>query len=79
MNREQTSSLAAAALLICAIAFPAQAQKRGGSLTYTYFPEPTSLSTIATTAVPVSLIATKIYDSLHFDWHGRRPRVFAGA
>lgn len=38
--------------------------KKGGVLTYTFHPEPTALSTIATTAVPVSIIATKITESL---------------
>jgi peptide/nickel transport system substrate-binding protein len=52
-----------AALLLTASA-EAQAPKRGGTLTYTYQPEPTALSTIATTAVPVALISTKIYESL---------------
>ena len=52
----------AAALL----ATPASARepKRGGTLTYTYHPEPTALSTIATTAVPVALVATKVFESL---------------
>lgn len=57
-------------------ATPASAQpKRGGTLTYTYHPEPTALSTIATTAVPVSLIATKIYESLlEYEGPGMTPR-----
>lgn len=38
--------------------------KRGGTLTYTYHPEPTALSTITTTAITVSILASKIYDSL---------------
>src|SRR5438105_14386385 len=38
--------------------------KRGGTLTYSYHPEPTALSTIATTAVPVALASTKIFESL---------------
>jgi peptide/nickel transport system substrate-binding protein len=53
-----------------AAAAPAQAQgpgqcgKTGGTLTYVYHPEPTALSTIATSAVPVAIISTKIYESL---------------
>ncbi len=47
----------------------AQTPVRGGSLSYTYHPEPTAMSTIATTAVPVALVATKIYESL-LNWQG---------
>lgn len=47
----------------------AQTPVKGGSLTYTYHPEPTAMSTIATTAVPVALVATKIYESL-LQWEG---------
>ncbi len=59
-------TLAAAGLIAGAAASGAFAQtpKKGGTLTYTYQPEPTAISTLATTAVPVSLIATKIYDGL---------------
>jgi peptide/nickel transport system substrate-binding protein len=55
-----------AALLGVAAALPASAAepKRGGTLTYTYHPEPTALSTIVTTAVPVALVSTKIFESL---------------
>lgn len=42
----------------------AQEPKRGGTLTYTYHPEPTALSTIATTAVPVAIASSKIFESL---------------
>ena len=53
------------ALAVVAVASTHAAEpKRGGTLTYTYQPEPTALSTIATTAVPVALISTKIYESL---------------
>lgn len=38
--------------------------KKGGTLTYVYSLEPTALSTIATSAVPVAIISTKIYESL---------------
>ena len=62
--------LAVAVSLALAAHLPAQAQKRGGTLTYTYHPEPTAMSTIATTAVPVSLVASKIYESL-LDEHDR--------
>ena len=41
-----------------------QCGKTGGTLTYVYHPEPTALSTIATSAVPVAIISTKIYESL---------------
>jgi peptide/nickel transport system substrate-binding protein len=53
----------------------AQQPKRGGTLTYTYHPEPTALSTIATTAVPVALASTKIYESLlEYDGAGLTPK-----
>src|SRR5579872_4120586 len=38
--------------------------KTGGTLTYTFQPEPPALSTIATTAVPVAIASTKIFESL---------------
>ncbi|MGE0714921.1 MAG: ABC transporter substrate-binding protein [Alphaproteobacteria bacterium] len=59
-------SLIAAASLLAAVAAPAGAQcpKTGGTLTYVYHPEPTALSTVATSAVPVAIISTKIYESL---------------
>ncbi len=38
--------------------------KKGGTLTYTFQPEPPALSTIATTAVPVAIASTKIFESL---------------
>ena len=57
--------------VVLALAQPALAQtkaaaepKRGGTLTYTFHPEPTALSTIATSAVPVAIISTKIFESL---------------
>ena len=55
-----------ATLLGFAVIVPANAAepKRGGTLTYVYHPEPTALSTIVTTAVPVALISTKIFESL---------------
>jgi peptide/nickel transport system substrate-binding protein len=60
-------ALARFIVLACAAAaLPAYAQepRRGGTLTYTYHPEPTALSTIATSAVPVAIISTKIFESL---------------
>lgn len=51
------------AALASSMAF-AQEPKRGGTLTYTYHPEPTALSTIATTAVPVAIASAKIFESL---------------
>jgi len=62
-----------------AIVQPLQAQTpvKGGSLTYAYHPEPNAMSTIATTAVPVSLIATKIYESL-LQWEGAEMRPVPG-
>src|SRR5438128_1907279 len=66
--------LVAAALVGLALLPAAQAQKKGGTLTYTYHPEPTAMSTISTTAVPVSLIATKIYESLlEYEGPGMKP------
>ncbi len=38
--------------------------KKGGTLSYSFQPEPTALSTIATTAVTVPIPATKIFESL---------------
>jgi len=74
MNAKRILSVAAAALLIGAAAVPAHAQKKGGTLTYTYHPEPTAMSTIATTAVPVSLVASKVYESLlEYEGAGLKP------
>ena len=59
--------LTMSALALC-LALPHTATaadpKKGGVLTYTYHPEPTALSTVATTAGPVSIIGTKIQESL---------------
>ncbi|MGH7266127.1 MAG: ABC transporter substrate-binding protein [Candidatus Rokuibacteriota bacterium] len=63
MNRAASLLLAAVTALAVSSTHAAE-PKRGGTLTYTYQPEPTALSTIATTAVPVALISTKIYESL---------------
>jgi peptide/nickel transport system substrate-binding protein len=56
--------LAAPFAAVLAASANAQCPKTGGSLTYVYHPEPTALSTIATSAVPVAIISTKIYESL---------------
>ena len=56
------SAFAAVALAVTTAG--AAEPKRGGTLTFTYHPEPTALSTIATTAVPVALVSTKIFESL---------------
>ena len=55
------TTAAVAALLA---AGPAAAQKKGGSLAFSYQPEPSALSTIATTAVPTALVSTKVFESL---------------
>ncbi len=52
------------AMLLAMGAVHAAEPKHGGTLTYSYNPEPTALSTIATTAVPVALASTKIFESL---------------
>ena len=56
--------VAAALVVIGAGIASGQEPKRGGTLTFTFHPEPTAVSTIATTAVPISLVATKVYESL---------------
>lgn len=58
--------LLAAGTIAAAIALGAQASeiKTGGTLTYSFAPEPTALSTIATTVVPVAIASTKIFESL---------------
>src|SRR6476660_668724 len=64
-NRSARLSLAASFILASWSAAGAQqCGKTGGTLTYVYHPEPTALSTIATSAVPVAIISTKIYESL---------------
>jgi len=75
----RVSRILAATLLAAAAGFPAGAAepKRGGTLTYTFHPEPTSLSTIATTAVPVALISTKIFESL-LEYEGPELKPVAG-
>ncbi len=66
MNCKSISKLALTALMGATLAVQAMAAepKRGGTLTYAYHPEPTALSTIATSAVPVAIISTKIFESL---------------
>ncbi|MBM3580442.1 MAG: ABC transporter substrate-binding protein [Alphaproteobacteria bacterium] len=69
-------ALTTAAFAVGALLAPsAEAQKRGGTLTYTYQPEATAMSTISTTAVPVALISTKIYESLlEYEGAGMTPK-----
>lgn len=57
--------------LLIGSVFGASAQDpvKGGTLTYTFHPEPSALSTLSTTAVPVAIISTKIYESL-LNWEG---------
>ena len=63
------------ALAIGVTAAQAQQPKRGGTLTYTFHPEPVAISTIATTAVPVALAATKVYESLlEYEGPGLEPK-----
>jgi peptide/nickel transport system substrate-binding protein len=67
MTRNISSRSIVAASFALALTSGAVAQqcgKTGGTLTYVYHPEPTALSTIATSAVPVAIISTKIYESL---------------
>ncbi len=65
MTSARFLGLAMAALLAgTAVTALADEPRRGGTLTYTYHPEPTALSTVATTAVPTALISTKIYEGL---------------
>ena len=72
--------LSAALALFASIALAsthttAQEPKRGGTLTYSFHPEPTALSTIATSAVPVAIISTKIFESLlEFEGPGLTPK-----
>ncbi len=64
----------ALAVLALGATLPADAQKKGGTLTYTFQPEPTAMSTISTTAVPVYLVASKIYESLlEYEGAGLKP------
>jgi peptide/nickel transport system substrate-binding protein len=76
MRNKLIFSLTAAALLVgTSLSAFAEQPKKGGTLTYTYHPEPTALSTIATTAVPVALISTKIYESLlEYEGAGLTPK-----
>lgn len=63
-----TTRLAWALALVWAMFQPVSSEaaepKKGGTLTYSFTPEPTALSTIATTAVPTAILATKIFESL---------------
>lgn len=60
------TALAAAALALTTVASlgTAAEPKRGGTLTFTFQPEPSALSTLATTATPTALVSTKIFESL---------------
>ena len=74
MNIRTVSRAFAIAVIALGAALPAAAQKKGGTLTYTFHPEPTAMSTISTTAVPVSLVASKIYESLlEYEGPGMKP------
>lgn len=57
--------------VLCATAHAADTVcgKMGGTLTYTYDPEPVTLTTLQTTGVPVTIIAPKIYEGL-LDYDG---------
>jgi peptide/nickel transport system substrate-binding protein len=63
-NRLRAALFVAPLALALAVPAAAQTPKTGGTLTYVYHPEPTALSTIATSAVPVAIISTKLYESL---------------
>jgi peptide/nickel transport system substrate-binding protein len=63
-NSKVLRNAGAACAMVLAGAALAQTPKHGGTLTYSYNPEPTALSTVATTAVPTALASTKIFESL---------------
>jgi peptide/nickel transport system substrate-binding protein len=52
---------------------PAAAPRAGGTLTLSFHPEPSALTTIATTAVPTALVASKIFESLLAYEAGMKP------
>ena len=62
--RLRTLVAAGTAVMLALASAQAAEPKRGGTLTFTYQPEPSALSTIATTAVPTALVSTKIFESL---------------
>ena len=64
MRKFGKSIVTVAATALALAITPAAAQKRGGTLTFSYQPEPSALSTIATTAVPTALVSTKVFESL---------------
>jgi peptide/nickel transport system substrate-binding protein len=78
MRMKFSAALAAIPLALALNSATALAQscaKTGGTLTYVYSLEPTSLSTIATSAVPVALISTKMYESLlNYEGAGLTPK-----
>ncbi|MET3794223.1 ABC transporter substrate-binding protein [Aquamicrobium terrae] len=68
MRATTIKSVLLAAPVALVIGTAAQAQescpKSGGTLTYAYSQEPSALTTIVTSAVPVSIISTKMFESL---------------
>lgn len=68
---------AAAAALLAIAPLHAAEPKRGGTLTFSYQPEPSALSTISTTAVPTALVATKIFESL-LEYQGAQLKPMPG-
>ncbi|MBI2017294.1 MAG: ABC transporter substrate-binding protein, partial [Candidatus Rokubacteria bacterium] len=68
------TTLLAAVLTFLTTAGAAAAQgKAGGTLVLSYHPEPVTLTTIGTTAVPTALVASKIFESLlAYEW-GMKP------
>ncbi|MBI4255479.1 MAG: ABC transporter substrate-binding protein [Candidatus Rokubacteria bacterium] len=68
------TTLLAAVLTFLTTAGAAVAQgKAGGTLVLSYHPEPVTLTTIGTTAVPTALVASKIFESLlAYEW-GMKP------
>ena len=64
MNTKTTLLVGAIAAAVFALPANAEEIKKGGTLTYTFQPEPPALSTVATTAVPVAIASTKIFESL---------------
>jgi len=52
---------------------PSATPRAGGTLSLSYHPEPSALTTIATTAVPTALVASKIFESLLAYEAGMKP------
>ncbi len=77
MHARLSQLLRAGATLLLAATITAQAAepKRGGTLTYTFHPEHSALSTLATTAVPVALVSSMIFESLlEYEGAGLKPK-----